>query len=142
MFKEALEDFRDYFYEYPGNPIDLTSTEEELQEIFPYKKKVVEGNEDPIKMREIKHRASEKLDISKENARKRTYDLRDKSVVEKFNKSSWVRTGKFKKLSESKLKNFFVLVSVLFVIVSVQVGNPWPLFMATFLLVVSVTIFW
>lgn len=43
MIHEAVERFRDYFYEYPGNPIELTDAEVEVKGIIPKKKNVVEG---------------------------------------------------------------------------------------------------
>lgn len=63
-------------------------------------------------------------------------------MVDKISKKEWVETGRFRKLSESKLKNLFVVVSIIFLVTSIKVGNSWPLYLATFLLVISVLLFW
>ncbi len=142
MLREAMERFRQYFYEYPGNPIELTDGETEVKGIIPKKEDVVEGRKDPITTKELKEKAEKDLSITGRTARNKAYSLKDKGVVDKISKKEWVKTGRFRKLSESKLKNLFVVVSIIFLGASLRVGNPWPLYMATFLLVISVILFW
>ena len=42
MLKDAIERFRSYWYEYPGNPVELSETELNVKSLMPSKDDVVE----------------------------------------------------------------------------------------------------
>ena len=79
--------------------------------------------------------------MRKDTARKTAYRLKRLGLAEKVSKKEWAEAGRLEKLSESKLKNLFVLIAVVFLTLSIVVGNPWPMYFSTVLLVISFLIF-
>jgi len=141
MLKDAIERFRDYWYEYPGNPVELSETELNVKSLMPPKDDVVERGAEPITTKELRERAEEEFGMRKDTARKTAYRLKRLGLAEKVSKKEWAEAGRLEKLSESKLKNLFVLIAVVFLTLSIVVGNPWPMYFSTVLLVISFLIF-
>jgi len=141
MLKDAIERFRDYWYEYPGNPVELSETELNVKSLMPSKEDVVERGAEPITTKELRERAEEEFGMRKDTARKTAYRLKKLGLAEKISKKEWVEAGRLEKLSEGKLKNLFVLIAVAFLILSIVAKNPWPMYFSTVLLVISFLIF-
>jgi len=141
MFREAIEKFRDYWYEYPGNPIELNETELNVKSLMPKKDDVVKKGAEPITTKELRERAEEEFGMRKDTARKTAYRLKKLGLAEKVSKKEWAETGRLEKLSEDRLKNLFVIMAVAFLLLSIVASNPWPMYFAAVLLAVSFLIF-
>jgi len=136
MLKEAVERFRDYFYEYPKNPVELNETELNVKSLMPKKDEVDKGLE-PITTKELKERAEEQFGIRQDTARKKAYLLKKMGVADKVSKKEWVKTDRYRKLSEKKLRSFFVLISIAFLVLSIVAKSPWPVYFSAVILTFS-----
>jgi len=141
MFRETIERIRNYFYEYPGNPIELNETELNVKSLMPSKSEVVDKGIEPITTKELRERAEEKFGMRKDTARKTAYRLKKLGLAEKVSKKEWAETGRLEKLSEDRLKSLFVFMAVAFLLLSIVASNPWPMYFAAVLLAVSFLIF-
>lgn len=140
MIREAVEELRERFYEYPKNPVKLNDNEEYVKSLMPRKEDVINKRAEPITIKELKERAEEEFGLRQDTARKKAYLLRKMGVADK-NGNEWARTDRYRRLSKDKLRNFFIGIATMFAVLSFLAGNPWLFFFSVFFLVILTLIF-
>lgn len=140
MLSEMRDRIKNYFMEW--NPVEISDVERKVKAIVPPKEKVIGGNEDPITTKEVQEKCNREYDMKKETARRKLYTLRDKGLVEEIRSSEWVNSGKNRRLSEEKLKNLFMFISIVLIFSSFFSGTAWPVYTSAVLLIISVILFW